>query len=554
MAQDSRNRPPYTCESFTSAGKEEVSLSGWLSATPTMVDQERGTGVSSTRMEGSAPLNHVRSNEIGVTESMLADAGRSVGRRIAESSTTDIEAGKQEREGDGADGSKEDSLAAPPGWDYPGDRGDLRSWGVVFGVFVLACCQMGYGLVWGVFSQKLHETTHKDTPFSVLNLVVGVANFLMNGSSFIGGRLGEVYGFKRMIAIGIACTFISLLISSFVSHSLPLLFIFQGVAVGVSQGLGMPLFLSISSQHFLKRRGLATGLAVSGAGWGGAIGSLLVRAMMPKLGYSHTLLSYACINLAVSVGAWFLLQVRPPPPTTSQEKDSGRWLPEGMFRDPATYSLALTLFIGVFGYLTLYYYIVTYTTITCPQLDPKSLLPALPLIVANLFSGFGRIAAGMVADTLGPCHAIFVSFFVGGILQATIWPYAKTYTSIMILAALYGFVGSWFITLLPVVCAQLFGVRGLATITGFAVMVGSPGQLLGATLAGTVLSSTGGYNGVAYYAGGVMIAGSLCILVARFHRQKKLWAKPTDFAGVRKSLPELPGLLSITPQIRFLCW
>lgn len=47
----------------------------------------------------------------------------------------------------------------------------------------------------------------------------------------------------------------------------------------------------------------------------------------------------------------------------------------------------------------------------------------------------------------------------------------------MVFAALYGLVGCWFISLLPVVCAELFGVEGLSTITGFMILMNAPGSV-----------------------------------------------------------------------------
>lgn len=44
-----------------------------------------------------------------------------------------------------------------------------------------------------------------------------------------------------------------------------------------------PLFMSLPSMWFLKRRGFATGIAVSGTGFGGAVGSLIIRSLLPKL-------------------------------------------------------------------------------------------------------------------------------------------------------------------------------------------------------------------------------------------------------------------------------
>lgn len=56
-------------------------------------------------------------------------------------------------------------------------------------------------------------------------------------------------------------------------------------------------------------------------------------------------------------------------------------------------------------------------------------------------------------------------------------------------------------------------MEGLATIVGFGVLANSPGQFLGATIAGVVLTSSGGwYPSVAFYAGSMMVGGALCLL------------------------------------------
>lgn len=170
-----------------------------------------------------------------------------------------------------------------------------------------------------------------------------------------------------------------------------------------------------------------------------------------------------------------------------------------------------------------------------------------------------QILAGFLADRLGPVNTLFLSFFLGGLFQLVYWPFAENYGSIIGFAALKGLTGSWFMvrcsrfhcsapepvadlaslfvtvittttitssqtflylsflrpqqSLIPVAAAQLFGLEGLATIVGFSVLVNSPGQMLGATLSGFVLSGSGGsYTAVACYSGGMMCGGSLLIL------------------------------------------
>lgn len=56
------------------------------------------------------------------------------------------------------------------------------------------------------------------------------------------------------------------------------------------------------------------------------------------------------------------------------------------------------------------------------------------------------------------------------------WTFAKTYASILVFAILNGLIACWFMSLLPVVCAKLFGMNSLATITGFMILANSPGE------------------------------------------------------------------------------
>jgi hypothetical protein len=69
----------------------------------------------------------------------------------------------------------------------------------------------------------------------------------------------------------------------------------------------------------------------------------------------------------------------------------------------------------------------------------------------------------------------FTSFFLGGLSQIFIWTFAHSYAAVIVFSVIYGLVGCWFLGLLPVVCAQLFGLNDLATITGLMILVNSPG-------------------------------------------------------------------------------
>ena len=213
--------------------------------------------------------------------------------------------------------------------------------------------------------------------------------------------------------------------------------------------------------------------------------------------------------------AFFLLSKRQPPAhSTPPRFDTKTGLPPGIWKDPAFWSLMMGVSIGVWGFLSPSYFLTSATITLNPSLDPNSLIVALPLILQNVAIGVGRIGAGFIADVIGPTNAMFCSFFAGGVLCLGFWSQiGENQFGLMIaFAVLYGLLGSWFFLLMAPAAAQLFGLRGLATIVGYIVTSQSPGQLAGASVAGVVHDATGEYSSVAYYAGSVMVAGALCLL------------------------------------------
>lgn len=50
---------------------------------------------------------------------------------------------------------------------------------------------------------------------------------------------------QRMVLIGVVCNFFSLVLSAMTFQYLPLIFIFQGFCIGVSGGIGMPMYLAL---------------------------------------------------------------------------------------------------------------------------------------------------------------------------------------------------------------------------------------------------------------------------------------------------------------------
>ncbi|KAF8911323.1 major facilitator superfamily domain-containing protein [Mucidula mucida] len=410
---------------------------------------------------------------------------------------------------------------APPDWTFP--DGGFRAWSIVFGCFLFACTCMGFGLVWGALQDYYHSHMFPETSLSIISLAGGLQNFVMGITAYLAGGIGDRYGYKKMIALSCFLAYLSLLASAFATK-LYHIFLFQGFFLGFSQGLGMPLYMSIPSQWFLHRRGFATGIAVSGSGFGAAIGCLIVRQLLTKVGFRNAMLVYSSMHAFIWIVALFLIKERRRPQSVGAPRRPQRWLPErinGQF-----YSVAASIFLALFGYLSPFYYSSTFVKQYVPSLDQDSLLVVGPLVVMNFCAGIGRISAGTLADTFGPINVFFSSFFFGGLFQIVIWPFCKSYASIMVYSVLNGLVGCWFISLIPVVCANLFGLDNLSTITGFMILMNAPGQLAGGSISGVILNSSGRkWWAMTLYSGGMMIVGALFVLYARFSKDRRIWAR-----------------------------
>lgn len=57
------------------------------------------------------------------------------------------------------------------------------------------------------------------------------------------------------------------------------------------------------------------------------------------VGYRNTMLIYAAMNTVVFIVSYLLIEVRLPPLKEGESRVPKKWLPDGVYSDPAFYSL-----------------------------------------------------------------------------------------------------------------------------------------------------------------------------------------------------------------------
>ncbi|KAG8974310.1 hypothetical protein FRC05_007616 [Tulasnella sp. 425] len=353
-----------------------------------------------------------------------------------------------------------------------------RGWLVVLGAFIYAAVVLGwpYDAQSSGYSPK-HGEPYRDS-----------AAIAMRGFNVVRHATGHnVYGiYQREVGRSITRRGLQFLTSIASSGYKP--FIAVGSVIAV---IGL-LTAAFSTQlwHFFITQG-------------GGVTSIIVRALLTRLGLRKTLLVYAGINAVLLPAAFFLLKSRGP----ARHIVKIQWVDRNAFGDLVFWSLALCMLFTDFGYLPPVVFLTTYTNDKIPNISAQR--SVAPTAVMNFSSAIGRTVVGLTADRIGVTNAFIGSIFLSAIAQLVVWNLAESYAAIMASLKLTLRLQS----LLAPVTAQLFGTSKLATLTGLFMMFNLPGHLAGPPLAGAILSATNrNWHAAVSYAGAVQVVGVCAFL------------------------------------------
>jgi MCP family monocarboxylic acid transporter-like MFS transporter 10 len=171
------------------------------------------------------------------------------------------------------------------------------------------------------------------------------------------------------------------------------IFLAQGVGLGIAFGLLFNLAVSIPTHWFLKRRAFAMGVQAAGSSIGGVIFPIMIRKLIPEIGFGWTmrLIGFGCIIFLG--GAYFLMKTRLPP---IQDIHNGgwkkiKWVDGTAFKDWS------------YNFFVLYTPFVYMDTFTGNYNIPGN---GYWLSIMNAASVFGRVLPGILADRFGRINTV----------------------------------------------------------------------------------------------------------------------------------------------------
>ena len=359
-------------------------------------------------------------------------------------------------------------------------------WFVVAAAFAVTFVGFGSAYTFSAFVESLQ----KDFAASrgSVSLVFSLAGFLYFSLGIVSGPLADRWGSRRLAVIGMLLTGGGLAIAS-TAHSLAEVYAAYGLGVGLGVGCSYVPVVGAVQRWFLRRRGFASGLAVSGIGVGTLVMPPLASLLIDALGWRTAYLVLGALAAVVGAGMALMIENDPRdrglgPDGDALQSGAQSMRPAGASMREAIRSrrfavLYAACLICSFGVFVPFVHLVPYAM---DHGVPQS-SAVLLLGVIGVGSTAGRFFLGGLADRMGRQLAL-LTMFVGMALALSVWALSTYFWSLAAFAFGYGvFYGGW-VAVLPAVVMDHFGGRNVSAIIGVLYTSVAFGTLVGPSAAG----------------------------------------------------------------------
>jgi sugar phosphate permease len=388
----------------------------------------------------------------------------------------------------------------------PAASGTQRTWqavavGTAFLTLfsVVGCALYGLPFFYDFLVRDLGWTRQQVTSGNALSkLIVGPA------FGFLAGWLVDRLGPRRLMLAGVVMAGCAVFGLSTVTGFGAFYFFYFLNALGYVCGGPLPNQVLLS-RWFDTARGKAMGIGYLGIGVGGALVPLLAHAFIQSLGWRGALQALGLLMIVVALPAALVVREPPAPPATAGTADGARLGP--ILRQPAFYLLAFGSMasIGAVGgtvqNLKLYFSLDRHL----PQAEIAGILS-----LSLWGSIVGRLLVGWLADRWPKKRVMLIVYAIvaGTIpLLAT----APTPLTLKVAAFLFGVGLGGDYMMIPLIAAELFGVRAIGRLLGVVLTADGVAEAGAPLLVAALRDRTGSYEAGFWLLVALAVAGAVAV-------------------------------------------
>jgi oxalate/formate antiporter len=357
--------------------------------------------------------------------------------------------------------------------------------------------------VWTLFTGPLNSKL--GTTLAELQWTFSLLIILQTWCSPLQAYLVDRFGPRTLIAVGAILSGGGWVLSAYVNNIWALYFTY-GVICGFGTGIIYVGIIGLMVRWFPDRRGLATGLAAAGYGFGAFFTSFPIDSMIKSSGYAHTLVVWGIIQGVIGVIAAQWLRVPPEgwlpdgySPATATTAQSGRsYSPREMLQSPifwllfimmsmmSTSGLMVTSNVGPFAR--------EYKVAEVLVLGMAAL--PLSLTLSRVTNGLTRPFFGWVSDHIGREMTMALAFSLEAIAILILFAFIDQPAMFVVLTGLVFFGWGEIFSLFPSTLTDTFGPKFAATNYGFLYIAQGVGSILGGPAAAFLKQYTGSWTAV----------------------------------------------------------
>ncbi|KAK3680334.1 hypothetical protein LTR37_021321 [Vermiconidia calcicola] len=393
----------------------------------------------------------------------------------------------------------------------PAPDGGVKAWTQVAMAWLVIVTSWGFLNSFGVF--QTYYTSELGESQSTISWVGSVQLWVLFALSAFSGRALDAGLFIPTFILGSMLQLTGVFMTSLCTNFWQLL-LAQGFCTGFGSGILFCPTLGLVTTYFTKKRGLAVAIVTTGNSFGGAIYPVMVRQLLPQIGFPWTVRVIGFVNLAcLGMGLAFMRPRLPP-------RKAGPLVEWQAFTEIPYLSVIAGLSLVFGGLFFSYYYIASYGFDILGMSYGDS---AYLVIVFNVVGIPARLLTGMAADRFtGPLNAIIPMIFLNAVFAFT-WIAVRSVGGMYAETCLYGLAAGAFQCLFPTTITSLNpdmsknGVRlGMAfSVFSFAGLTGPP---IGGALLTTNGGGRGGYTSALLGVGTATMLGTALLCVARVYK------------------------------------
>jgi MFS transporter, OFA family, oxalate/formate antiporter len=394
---------------------------------------------------------------------------------------------------------------------------------ILIASFLILFIVGGTIISFGVFLKPvLNEFGWSRAIFSGANSI----NLILGGVfGILAGRIGDRFGPRLALTIGGLFMGLGFLLMSQVQTVWQIYF-FYGVLLSLGTGFVPIPVLSLLARWFIKGRGLATGIAMSGVGVGIVIVPPLADLCISTYSWQTCYMVFGFTSLILIIALAQLLKQAPGQSNQTDNSKTGEM--KHLNLQVQGYSLrgamgTLTFWmIIVIGFLFFYsaQSIMVHIAAHATDIGFSSVAAAAILSVIGFVNIAGTVGGGILADKISSRNTLTIIFalatlsYIGFRFSGELW-------MLYLCAAFFGLSYGGFTAIQSPLMADFFGLKNLGVIFSFFMLAQNIGGGAGSLLAGSIYDKTGNYAWAFNLCALLSAVGLILSLLLSAHRKRR---------------------------------